>query len=91
MFNTLVRKSILETYPPQNEGFGKNTSVPALQRSFKAGLAGVWVWSVGVECGCGVWVGVWVWSVGGECGCGVWTHLIFTDPDNKAVKKLIVY
>ena len=26
------------------------------------------MWSVGVECGCEVWV----WSVGVECVCGVW-------------------
>ena len=36
-----------------------------------AGRYYAWLWSVVVECGCGVWL----WSVVVECGCGVWLSL----------------
>ena len=41
----------------------------------------VWMWRVGMPCGCGVWIcyvdvarryGVWMWRVSMSCGCGVW-------------------
>ena len=45
----------------------------------------MWVWSVGVECGCGVW------SVGVECGCGVLKTVIVLLFSNFHLKRSSTY